>query len=121
MLCNTFMKTGFFAYSSQPISVSESIEGAIQTINNSGLATLKSWKSYEVNGKLIFDEVTKAINEADYFCADLTGFSNNVLFELGYAMTKNKPIFLILDDTYIDSKKQYEEFSSLTTTGYKKS
>ena len=114
------MKTGFFAYSSQPISVSESIEGAIQTINNSGLATLKSWKSYEVNGKLIFDEVTKAINEADYFCADLTGFSNNVLFELGYAMTKNKPIFLILDDTYIDSKKQYKEFSSLTTTGYKK-
>ncbi len=120
MLCDTFMKTGFFAYSSQPISVSESVEDAIQMINQSGLAILKSWRGYEVNGKLIFDEVTKAINEADYFCADLTGFSNNVLFEIGYAMTKNKPIFLILDDTYVESKRQYKEFSSLTTTGYTK-
>src|SRR6476661_3375488 len=114
------MKTGFFAYSGKPYSVGESIEEAIELINGSGIASLKSWKSYTVNGKLIIDEVTKAIDEAEYFCADLTGFSDNVIFEVGYAIAKNKAIFLILDSSHIESIKRYKEFSSLTTTGYQK-
>ena len=114
------MKTGFFAYSGQPKSVGESIEDAIIHINNSGIASLKSWTNYTVNGKLIIDEVTKAIDESDYFCADLTGFSDNVIFELGYAMAKDKHIFLILDYSHIESIRRYKELSSLTTTGYQK-
>lgn len=114
------MRTGFFAYSGQPKSVGESIEEAIELINGSDVASLKSWKSYTVNGKLVIDEVTKAIDEADYFCADLTGFSDNVIFELGYAIAKNKAIFLILDRSHIESIRRYKELSSLTTTGYQK-
>ncbi len=114
------MKTGFFAYSGQPKSVEESIEEAITLVNDSGIALLRSWKSYTVNGKLIIDEVTRAIDESDYFCADLTGFSDNVIFELGYAIAKNKFIFLILDHSHSESIRRYKEFSSLTTTGYHK-
>lgn len=114
------MKTGFFAYSGQPNSVGASVEEAIKLINDSKIAFLKSWRSYFINGKLIVDEVTGAIDEADYFCADLTGFSDNVLFELGYAIAKNKSIFLILDDSHRDSVKRYKELSCLTTTGYTK-
>lgn len=114
------MKTGFFAYSGQPKSVGESIEEAIKLINDSGIALLMSWKSYTVNGQLIIDEVTKAIDEVDYFCADLTGFSDNVIFELGYAIAKDKFIFLILDHSHIESIRRYKELSSLTTTGYQK-
>ncbi|BAS60082.1 hypothetical protein NIES2135_67240 (plasmid) [Leptolyngbya boryana NIES-2135] len=114
------MKTGFFAYSGQPRSVGESIEEAINLINGSGVAALKSWRNYVVNGKLIIDEVSRAIDEADCFCADLTGFSDNVLFELGYAIAKSKPIFLILDYSHIESIRRYRELSSLTTIGYQK-
>jgi Cdc6-like AAA superfamily ATPase len=114
------MKTGFFAYSGQPKSVGESIEEAITIVNSSEIALLKSWKDYIVNGKLIINEVTKAINESDYFCADLTGFSDNVIFELGYAISKNKLIFLILDHSHIESIRRYRELSSLTTYGYQK-
>lgn len=114
------MKTGFFAYSGHPKSVGESIEEAIGFINSSGIASLKSWTSYTVNGKLIIDEVTKAIDESDYFCADLTGFSDNVIFELGYAIAKNKAIFLVLDRSHIESIRRYRELSSLTTIGYQK-
>ncbi|PSB25989.1 P-loop ATPase, Sll1717 family [Stenomitos frigidus] len=112
------MKTGFFAYSSQPKSSGESIEEAIKLINSSQVASLKSWRSQTINGKLIIDEVTRAIDEADYFCVDLTGFSDNVIFELGYAMAKDKAIFLIFDNTHIESVRRYKEFSALTTTGY---
>ena len=114
------MKTGFFAYSGQPKSVEESIEEAITLVNDSGIALLRSWKSCDVNGKLIIDEVTRAIDESDYFCADLTGFSDNVIFELGYAIAKNKFIFLILDHSHIESMRQYKELSFLTTIGYEK-
>jgi len=114
------MKTGFFAYSGQPKSVGESIEEAIGLINSSGIASLKSWTSYTVNGKQVIDEVTKAIDESDYFCADLTGFSDNVIFELGYAIAKNKAIFLVLDCSHTESMRRYRELSSLTTTGYQK-
>jgi len=114
------MKNGFFAYSGQPKSVGESVEEAITIINGSNVSSLKSWKSYTINGKLIIDEVTKAIDESDYFCADLTGFSDNVLFELGYALAKGKEIFLILDHSHIESTRRYKELSSLTTTGYQK-
>lgn len=114
------MKTGFFAYSGKPNSVGESIEEAIALVNLSGIASLKSWKSYTVNGKLIIDEVIKAIDESEYFCADLTGFSDNVIFEIGYAIAKKKAIFLMLDSSYIESLRRYKELSFLTTTGYQK-
>ena len=88
------IKTGFFAYSGQPKSAGESIEEAIKNINNSGIAFLESWKSYRINGNFIINAIIRAIDKADYFCADLTGFSDNVIFEIGYAIAKNKPIFL---------------------------
>ena len=114
------MKNGFFAYSNQPTSARESIEEAIEIINSYGTVLLKSWTSYNVNGKLVIDEVTKAIDEVDYFCADLTGFSDNVLFELGYAIATDKTIFLILDHSHIESVRRYKELSYLTTIGYQK-
>ena len=96
------MKSGFFAYSSKPKSVGESIEEAIELINSSGIASLRSWKNYSVNGKLVINEVTQAIDEADYFCVDLMGFSDNVIFELGYAIANDKNIFILLDDSYTE-------------------
>jgi len=92
------MKNGFFAYSGRPAASGDCIEEAIVKINkNQGIPTsIRSWRDYAVNGNLIINDVTKAIDEAKYFCADLTGMSDNVLFELGYAIGKDKPIFLII-------------------------
>ncbi len=53
-----------------------------------------------------------------FFCADLTGINANVLFELGYAIAKNKRIWLILDPTLSESRKQFEQLRVLTTIGY---
>ncbi len=114
------MKTGFFAYSSKPQSVRDSIKEAIHQINDLGVTHLTSWEDYSVHGKEILDEVKKQIDEANYFCADLTGFSDNVLFELGYAIAKQKSIFLILDTSHRESVNRYRELCSLTTIGYQK-
>ena len=112
------MTTGFFAYSSKPKSSGESIEEAIADINAQNITELNSWKNLTVSGKLIIDEVISAINSATYFCADLTGMSDNVLFELGYAIARDKPVFLILDTSHTNSLNRFRELDLLTTFGY---
>lgn len=112
------MKTGFFAYSSALAHIEESIEASIKKINDSSNANVKSWKSLKISGKLLINPILNSINEADFVCVDLTGMNNNVLFELGYSVAKDKPLFLIHDDSIIDSKKKFKELNFLTTVGY---
>jgi|GEM_PF-815029 len=116
------MKNGFFAYSGRPAASGDCIEEAIVKINkNQGIPTsIRSWRDYAVNGNLIINDVTKAIDEAKYFCADLTGMSDNVLFELGYAIGKDKPIFLIIDTTITESLNRYKELFFLKSLGITK-
>jgi hypothetical protein len=109
---------GFFAYGSNPSSSGECIEEAIEIINNSGEVDLGSWKKLKISGKIIISKVVEAIDSCDFFCADLTGLNDNVLFELGYAIAKRKSIFLINDISQIDSYRRFKALRLLDTTGY---
>ena len=114
------MKTGFFAYSSEPKYCGEAIEDAIIKINDSfkDITQIKSWTTLKISGKLIINEILKEIDSCDYFCADLTGLNDNVLFELGYAIAQKKPIWLLLDKSNISSNKRFNELNFFTTIGY---
>src|SRR5688572_14189155 len=90
-------KTGFFAYPSDPSHIEEVVETAISTINSQAGINLKSWKQMRISGNLIISAILNEIESADFFCADITGINENVLFELGFAIGKRKPIFLIQD------------------------
>jgi hypothetical protein len=114
------MKKGFFAYSVRPAHAGEAIEEAIHSINAAySDVKLMSWRKLEVGGKVVITEVLKAIDESDFICADLTGLSDNVLFELGYAVTKNKPIWLLLDNSHEDSVRKFRELGVLSGLGYR--
>jgi len=41
------------------------------------------------------------------------------MFELGFAIARDKRIWLIRDDSYVDYKKEYEQLRLLTTIGYR--
>ena len=112
------MKKGFFAYSYRPESCEDAIENAIIQINEGGVANISSWRQLYVNGKFIINEVLEAIYNADFFCADLTGINDNVLFEIGYAIGINKPVWLIFDISHIDSYRRYREIDFFSTIGY---
>ena len=88
--------TGFFAYPSNPQTISETIRTAVSKLNSSGLVSLKVWEDCSVGGKVIVDEICREISQADIFCADLTHLNANVMFELGYAIASNKRIWLLL-------------------------
>lgn len=112
---------GFFAYGSQYSSCGECIEEAIEIINNSGEGvSITSWIQLRNSGRFIINEVLNEIDSSDFFCCDLTGLNDNVLFELGYALARKKPIFVINDVSYEESNKKFKELNLLSTIGYTK-
>jgi hypothetical protein len=112
---------GFFAYPSSPRGVCDAVHSATQQLNTSGLVQIQLWEELRIGGKLVIHEITKAIDSSQLFFADLTGMNANVMFELGYAITKKKRIWLVLDATYTDAKRTFDQFKLLTTIGYRSS
>ncbi|UOB17494.1 P-loop ATPase, Sll1717 family [Abyssalbus ytuae] len=113
------MQTGFFAYGSQIPSSGECIEEAIKIINNDDNdVKIESWRNLKVSGSLIISNILASINKSDFFCADLTGLNDNVLFEIGYALAKGKPLYLINDTTQEESSRRFRELGLLSTVGY---
>lgn len=109
---------GFFAYGSEYPSSGECIEEAIGVINGGGEVVISSWKELQISGKFIVTKVLSAIDKSDFFCCDLTGMNDNVLFELGYALAKKKPVFIINDVSHEESIRRFRELNLLTTIGY---
>ena len=111
---------GFFAYGSQILSSAECIEEAIIAINKSDDVEIISWLQLNNSGRFIVNNVLEEIEKCDFFCCDLTGLNDNVLFELGFALSKKKAIFVINDTSYEDSTKRFKELNLLSTIGYTK-
>lgn len=110
--------TCFFAYPSQPKSRAEAIESALELIEGTGAVATIGWKSLSVAGKIVIDQICHAIDESDMFVCDLSDLNPNVLFEFGYAVAKNKRVWLTLDTSYPQSMENYRHFKMLTSIGY---
>jgi hypothetical protein len=109
---------GFFAYPANPPIVRATISAAIEALNKTNNVLLVSWETLEINGKYIISEILGAIDDCDFFCADVTGINPNVMFELGYAIATNKRVWIVRDESYADAKKEFEQLRLLTTVGY---
>ena len=108
----------FVAYPSAPASHAESIEHAIQEINNGGVVDIIGWKSLAVGGRVLIETICEQIRSRDLFIADVTTLNPNVLFELGYAIAHRKRVWLVLDPNIEKSKVDFDRFQLLTTVGY---
>ena len=111
----------FFAYPANPVGISEVIEKSISKINERGKdeVNVVGWRNISVTGKVIISEVCKAIDASRLFICDLTNLNPNVLFELGYAIATKKRIWITLDSSFENSKRNYDRFSLLRNIGYK--
>ncbi|HET8630567.1 MAG TPA: hypothetical protein VFL91_24370 [Thermomicrobiales bacterium] len=99
---------GFFAYASRPPSLPETIRKAISLINETGAVRLDGWESaLRPAGKFMVGEICARIEEREIFACDLTSLNSNVLFELGYAITKRKRVWIVLDGSYSGAVANY--------------
>ena len=108
----------FFAYPSSRPTLGESIRKAVRELNAGGEVKIQTWEECKTGGKFIIDIICNTIDEAELFFADLTGFNANVMFELGYAIARDKRIWLIIDMSYPKVKKMFDQLKVLSTVGY---
>lgn len=108
----------FVAYPSMPVSLAETIEEAITKIRQGQVVTIDGWKSTSVGGRFVITTICEAIEQKDMFICDLTMLNHNVLFELGYAIARQKRIWILLNPSIEKSQIDYDKFKLLTTVGY---
>jgi hypothetical protein len=110
---------GFFAYSSEPDEVGQSIEQASKLVcgKNIGLE-LSTWKALNVVGNFIADSVIQGIRDSDFFLADVTRLNFNVTYEVGYAIGMGKKIVLTRNKSIKESAPTIKEVGIFDTLGY---
>ncbi len=109
----------FFAYPSRPPRLAEILETAMRRIRADDIVGVVGWKELRVAGKVLILDICRAIDDADVFVCDLTNLNENVLFEYGFAIAKNKKTWVVRDPTIEPSQKDFERFQLLTTIGYR--
>jgi hypothetical protein len=112
------LPTAFLAYPSKPERLAEIMEKASQDINDCQTAVVRPWTLLKIGGRLIIDQVCKAIDQADLLMADITYLNSNVLFELGYAIGQKKAVWILFDPSIEPSKRDFDDLGLLSTVGY---
>lgn len=107
----------FLGYSKKPLETSQEILYAESVINKSGFAETKTWESTPATGRLIVETVLQAIDDSTICLFDVTNFSQNVLFEVGYAFSRQKHILLSLHKNP-ESVHALRSFDIFSTIGY---
>lgn len=108
----------FFAYQSSEKSGNCDNADAIK--NLAGYMGNKAviWEKMKTNGKIINRQILEEINKAETFACDLTYLNANVFFELGYAIGKRKPLFIMLNTKVKNASINYSNINILKGIGY---
>lgn len=102
----------FFAYQGKCNGASDenvdAICHAVKTYNKyQKTYLLKTWEEYKKTTAINID-VLNAIKNCSIFVSDLSYFNHNVLFELGYAIGKNKKILILLNPNMNGTLDRYK-------------
>ena len=112
-------KTIFFAYESGHQDNIDAIRKGSSEYNlHQKTYHVQTWEDLKTYGTVINTAIFKAINKCDIFACDLTYQNHNVLFELGYAIAKEKKILIFLNETIKGSKNAYSNFKILQAIRY---
>ena len=108
----------FFGYPSQPSILRDTLAEASRLIGETGLTKVETWETLKTGGQIIISTICEAIDRASLSCFDLTTLNQNVMFEVGYAIGANRPIWLTRDTTDIHSRQIWRQVQLLTPVGY---
>ena len=108
----------FFAYPGTPELRSETLRDAAMAISDRLAVPVKTWQGLEVEGRLIIGQITSAIGEAATVVAEIGGLNSNVLFEVGYALSLRKNVWLVLDESDTTATRAWRDLGLLSGVGY---
>jgi hypothetical protein len=114
----TNMSHLFLGYGSSPEVSREALYTAGREIAATGAIDVLSWEDLNPSGRVVLDRITSAIDGAVACAFDISTNNENVLFELGFAIARAKPILLLLDETDRDAARRWKQFQLLSAVGY---
>ena len=114
------MKKCFWAYSDKGYTASSSIKEAVEQLNSTDMFSITTWEVMGVDGRSIPNSVTTHIDNCETFICDITNFNENVLFELGYAIAKNKQVWIFINLSVEGTEKALKSFDLISSVGYTK-
>jgi hypothetical protein len=108
----------FFGYATGPRSGADAIRTVARVLKRSKGLETQLWVKMLVDGRVIIGRILEQIDSSEMCIFDLTKQSENVLFEVGYAIAKAKPMWLTLDETVRDATSDWKELALLNPIGY---
>lgn len=108
----------FVAYPSKPASITDTIETTINNLEGDDKIEITSWRNLDITGRFLIDGIQNKIDDVDCLVCDITNLNFNVLFEIGYAISKQKRVLPILNKTIWSEEKQLDNFGVFDTLGY---
>lgn len=116
------MEKIFFAYENKEKSGSainvDAILKAKKILKASNDYTITTWEDLKVNGRILIKSIFEEIDKSDIFACDLTYLNHNVFFELGYAIARNRKLYLLINSSFSDEGNRYSKIDVLKTIGY---
>jgi hypothetical protein len=110
---------GFVAYPSNPPQIGETIENAVRELRERGAGReLKSWRQLDTCGHFIADQLLGQIEESSVVIADISKLNFNVIYEVGFAIGRGKPVALIRNSALNVEDINLTEFGIFDTLGY---
>lgn len=105
-----------FAYPGKPNLRAETMRDTAKRIGEGG-DDAQTWEKLAVEGRVLVDTICEAIDKADLVIAEVSDLNSNVLFEAGFALARNKHLWLILDETDDEANRHWKEIGILSTVG----
>jgi energy-coupling factor transporter ATP-binding protein EcfA2 len=113
--------SGFVAYPSQPTEIGQTISSAISHLGSEKRGIeLSTWEENDIAGRFIHQPILEKIDDGQILVADVTRLNFNVVFEVGYAIGRQKRAYLIRNSTITGSDELIGLVGIFDTLGYER-
>jgi hypothetical protein len=113
--------SGFVAYPSRPPEIGRTVSAAIEHLRDENRAIdLRTWEENDIAGRFIYQPILEEIDSGRMLVADVTRLNFNVVFEIGYAIGRQKRAYLIRNSAIIASDDLIDQVGIFDTLGYER-
>jgi hypothetical protein len=114
--------SGLKAFIAYPSSLREVRETIIATVGKARILqptlTLTPWENNDVPGRCLVDPILESIGTADFVVADVSRLNFNVVYEVGFAIGRNKRVVLLRNRSIERDDRTARETGIFDTIGY---
>jgi hypothetical protein len=109
----------FVAYSSHDVELAKTIFEGIQRANSKPITVqYEPWIFNDIPGIELLSPINDKISKSKFIVADITYLNQNVVYEIGYAIAKQKRVFLIKSASNDVDKILMRDTGIFDTLGY---